>query len=256
MRPFVLLHACCPALLLLAACSFPHKEEADLGSLTTERAPQPPAYRFPTLLAVTEVVNPGSNHRKPTPDHPFTEHEIERIDRLANLDGLAGIVRMHRLCGPEAQVASPQLVTRANQAGAGLLLVLTRGVRAEDHDYLPPLSLLTLGLAPCKSQETDATGSAILIDTATGSLVDAYAVSDDALQLCNGWTSSSALNDAWTRAERRAFDKLLDQLESRWPALTAARASTQRATRQPALNAPQPPGQIYLTNVPERSPSD
>jgi hypothetical protein len=98
----------------------------------------------------------------------------------------------------------------------GTLHGTTYGKNCRDNEVIPPLTTLTLGLAPNKHYKITSTASAILMDTKTGYVYGALEESDLRSGLTIAWGGSNAIDASRIKAERAAFDKLLASFEPFW----------------------------------------
>ena len=144
----------------------------------------------------------------------------ERLDRLHLLEDAFHI---------EPLIASKQagepllhsLRRGALNRGAGLLLLYTFDSKAETSDGIVPLDIATLGLLPDVVASAETTCHAVLIDAGSGYIYAHAESGKDAWQLASQWTRDDAREDALQRAERRAFERMMDAFEPMWNSLVA-----------------------------------
>lgn len=183
-----------------------------------------PAARFPASLAIVRVQ--GSGYRNYSTDavgtgrySVVTNRDIETEadgERLARLPGVAGVVRLNRLLLPAELGSDLDLREAAAKLHADIILLYTLGTEFRDRDVLPPLTVVTLGLAPTRTFHVTATAAALVMDVRTGYLYGALEESGDKSGLTVSLTSGGTLEEARKQAERQALDKLLASFEPFW----------------------------------------
>lgn len=226
--------------------------------------------QLPTPLAVARVQSPGyHSYSSRGWGHGrysvVTTRDIEideDFDRLAALQKVERVAPISRLLLSDHLTSDRDLRAAAASVGADLLLVYTVDTTFTTEDGFAPLTVFSLGLFPTKTARVDSTASAVLLDTRSGHVYAAAEGAADTSQLANAWTSRAAVEQSRRRAERRAFEKMLDEFERGWPAIATR---IENAPPPQALQAPlsgnwrfwpeslsTPPGPTYHT----RSPSN
>jgi hypothetical protein len=148
-----------------------------------------------------------------------TTRDIETeadIDTLSRLPGVEGVAALNRLLLPKTLSSDLDLREAAAKLQTDAMLIYTIDTEFSDRDIIPPLTTLTLGLAPNTRYKIRSTASAILMDTRTGYIYGALEEGDSLSGLTIGWGSSAAIDSARKKAERAAFDKLLASFDPFW----------------------------------------
>jgi hypothetical protein len=243
---------CAFAIAIATGCMAPYAGTApanlgDLGLVTIrttdgmrfqlpERQSAAPALTVPTSIALARVQHDGSWRRADAepmivewridppaaaPDRtsiPSAE-QLERLDALDGVNDALTILPAFRHSSESMLVA---LRRAAVERGAGLLMLYTFETRTESSGGLPPLDLVTLGTLPDVVSEATTSAHAVLIDARTGFIYALAHAEEETWQLASHWTKDSAEEDVLARAERRAFDRLLDDFATAWPAIVRA----------------------------------
>jgi hypothetical protein len=181
----------------------------------------------------------------------------EDLERLADLEGIDAASRVGRPLLPDSLSDDRELRAAAASLGADLLLVYSLDTTFRTEDGFAPLTVVSLGLFPTKTARVSSTASAVILDTRSGHVYAACESTEDTTQLANAWTSNAAVDQSRRRAEERAWDGLLREVEGNWAGvvrrIAAAPAPTFAPTPSPAAwtgrpPAPPPPsGPVYHT---------
>ena len=229
---------------------------------------RPVLARLPTTLAVARVQEAGYTSFQargwgegrysvvPTRD----VESDEALQLLGGLEGVGGAVRVGRLLLPERLGSDRELRAAAASLGADLLLVYTFDTTFHTEDGFAPLTVVSLGLFPTKTARVSSTASAVVVDTRSGHVYAACEATEDTTQLANAWTSSTAVDQSRRRAEQRAWEGLLGEVERGWagvvrqvaaapaPSLSGGTTSGGWQWRSSAPTPPPPPpGPMYRT---------
>lgn len=188
-----------------------------------------PAIHFPAVIVVAEVGSngpclPGPQQSGPLAMHLITRDDFPRDEHLARLRALPEILAAKTLDPrgiSRGAVTAESLRAAARAQRADLLLVYTFATFAELNDKAELASLATLGLAPTTVAKGRTVVEAVLIDARTGYLYGLARAEDDAAQLANLYTADEAEEDARSRAERRAFERLLADFPNAWQRLVS-----------------------------------
>lgn len=191
---------------------------------TTSIAPAPGATWPATIVTVRVRARlPRSWHADETPRATWEVvgvRDLEGPEALARVRALAevrDVAAAGSLSFPSTLGGTDDLMEGAARLGADLLLVSTVDTRVAQGDDAPFLTLVTLGLAPTHVELVTSTAQCVVLDARTG-FVYASAeatVSDE--------ERGGALLDDWDSdrrrlaVERRAFEKLVGELEAAWP---------------------------------------
>lgn len=193
-----------------------------------------PFATFPASIAVCRVQAPGYRNHAQNDGYGsgaytvVTQREVESDEvfgRISALSGVQGLAPMNRLLLSTSLQSDRELRAAAGSLRADLLLIYTFDTTFDSDQYAGIVSVVSLGLFPTEVQNVRSTASAILLDTRTGFVHALAEGRGDAGQLSNAWTSEEAAEDARLRAERRAFEKLVDGLVAEWPKVLAANKS-------------------------------
>lgn len=207
-----------------------------------ERMLRQPAASFPAHLAVVRVQASGyRSHGSISYGHGnysvVTAGDMERdehFDRLEQLPMVADVARLNRLLIPAKLESDKELRLAAASLKADLVFVYTVDTvfRIDEHD-VGPLRLITLGMLPINEAHVTSVASAALFDVRTGYVYSVAESTARETQLANAWTSKDAIDAARRRAERRAFEGLLDEFTSAWTDVVAEYAGE---ADQPAVS--------------------
>ena len=198
--------------------------EADLSQLTDadiqEILDRKPASPFPATMGYVRLQSPGYR------SYSFTSYghgrysvvptrDIETdadFKRLCDLPMIRDVAPLGRALIPQKLESHRQLRHSAAQLHADLLLVYTldTAFRIKDHD-IGPLGVITLGFLPNHEARITTTASAVLFDVRTAYVYGLVEVTEYEQQTASAWTAREAVEDARKRAEKRAFQKLLDE---------------------------------------------
>jgi len=142
-----------------------------------------------------------------------SDDQLERLDALRAVND-AFTVQPRFVSAGESVLNA--LRRAATERGAGLLMLYTFETRTNSSQGVPPLDLVTLGTLPDVVAEAETSAHAVLIDTRTGFVYALAHAEAESWQLASQWTKDEAEEDALARAERRAFDRLMDDFETAW----------------------------------------
>jgi hypothetical protein len=216
--------------LLLCSCAryVTPGQQADFRTFTDPRVKKAfvarPAIRFPANLAVVRIQESG--YRSESAEgvgsgaySVVTTRDIETqedIETISKFQGVSGVVTLNRLLLPKSLSSDLDLRESAAKLQTDAILIYTLATQFSDNEVIPPLTTLTLGLAPNQRYKINATASAILMDTKTGYIYGALEESELRSGLTIAWGSSNAIDAARQKAERAALDKLLTSFAPLW----------------------------------------
>ena len=217
--------------VLLSSCASSYVtpgRQADLSTFTDPRVKKAfvakPAIRFPATLALVRIQESG--YRSESVQgvgagaySVVTTRDIETekdIDTVSKLQGVGGVVTLNRLLLPKDLSSDLDLREAAAKLQTEAVLIYTVATEFSDNEVIPPLTTLTLGLAPNKRYKIHSTASAILMDTKTGYIYGALEEGESRSGLTIAWGSSEAIEASRKKAERAAFEKLLASFEPFW----------------------------------------
>lgn len=193
-----------------------------------------PAMTFPAQLAVVRVAAPGyrsgSNDSVGTGAFGIvTTRDIETDEsfaRLGRLPQVAAVAPVSRLLVPARLGNVRDLRTAAAQLKADALLIYTIDTRfrTESAD-VGPLQTIALGFLPTRKAVVNATCAFMIVDVRTGFVYGTGEITATEDQRSNLWGSEQAIEAARLRAERRAFEEGLGEVEELWASILARHAS-------------------------------
>ncbi len=203
--------------------------ETDLSQLTDtdiqEILDRKPISPFPAIMGYVRLQSSGyrsysyqSYGRGRYSVVPTRDIETdEDFKKLANLPMISDVVPLGRALIPQNLNSHKQLRISAAQLHADLLLVYTLDTvfRIKDHD-IGPLGIITLGFLPNHEARITTTASAVLFDVRTAYVYGLVEATEYEKQIASAWTAYKAVEDARKRAERKAFEKLLDEFTITW----------------------------------------
>lgn len=184
-----------------------------------------PAASFPASIAAVRVQAPGYKSFSYEAGeggglcHIVTVREVEtdeQFERLVKLPMVAGIVPANRLMALSRVTGEKDLRMMAASVQADMVLIYTFDTVFGSETVVPVLGTITLGIFPAKEARVTCTASAALVDTRTGfiyGLAEGTAKTD---QLANAWTTKEAVDQSRRRAEARAFENLVGEIETMW----------------------------------------
>lgn len=216
--------------VLLSSCAsyVTPGRQADLSTFTDPSVKKAfvarPAIQFPANIALVRIQESGYRSESASgvgsgAYSVVTTRDIEKeedIDTLSKIPGIAGVVTLNRLLLPKALASDLDLREAAAKLQTDAILIYTLATEFRDNDVIPPLTTLSLGLAPNKRYKITSTASAILMDTKTGYIYGALEESELRSGLTIAWGGSGAIDSSRKKAERAAFDKLLLSFEPFW----------------------------------------
>lgn len=184
-----------------------------------------PSAAFPALIAVVRLQEARGHWR----DHgdryaveTVRDVELDQSFRtFAQYPMIRGLVPLNRLTVNDTVRGDRELREAARALGADMLLVYTIDSDGEVDHHVPELSVVTLGLFPEGQARATCTASAILLDARTGYVYAVAEGSDLQKRLASAWGGESAANKARRRAEKNAFNQLLQNLGERWNEVVA-----------------------------------
>jgi hypothetical protein len=233
MRSLVLA-ACCAA--LLAGCSTYQTPGAgvSLGSITetdiAEAFQREPAVRFPANMAIARIAGPAYASRSNSGYGGgaftiLTARDIETeesLSRLGRMPRVAAVAPVSRLLVPTTLQSTRDLRTAAAQLRADVLLIYTIDTRFRTETAeLGPLQTIALGFLPSKKAVVNATCAFMIVDVRTGFVYGTGETTAAEDQRSNVWGSENAIEEARLRAERRAFEAGLGEVETLWASIVA-----------------------------------
>ena len=207
-------------------------EQSELteASIARELARRPAA-SFPATIAAVRVQARGYRSYSMSGYNygsysVVTLRDIEEeadLDRLRALPMVRGIVPLNRLVIHDLE-DEEDLRQAASRVQADLVLIYTMDTKFGVESIVPALGVITLGLFPNDEARVQSTASAAIVDTRTGFVYALAESSAEADQLANAWTSRDAVDQSRRRAERKAFEGLVDELTRLWKGIAESYA--------------------------------
>lgn len=202
-----------------------------------------PLAKFPCRIVVARVQGSGyQSYRQSsygsgqysvvTTRDVETEAHFQRIGQLPMVQGVAPVSRL--LLGNELKNDEPLRHAAARLHG-DMLLIYTFDTQFYVGGSGSPIDVVTLGFLPTRQARVTCTASAVLLDTRSGYIYGLAEASVQQRQGANSWTSRAAVDQARQRAERQAFDDLLDELEQTWRAVIRTHAQPSAAPSAAAV---------------------
>lgn len=237
MKRFVLV-AC---LLMLGACSTYTTPGAgvSLAAISdvdiAEAMSRQPALTFPARLAVARVAavgyRSGSNESIGSGAYAIvTTRDIESdasFERLGRMPRVAAIAPVSRLLVPANLGSTRDLRTAAAQLRADAVLIYTIDTRFRTESaQLGPLQTIALGFLPSEKAVVNATCAFMIIDVRTGFVYGTGETTATEDQRSNIWGSQSAIETARLKAEQRAYEDSLAEVEKLWASILAEHGGT------------------------------
>lgn len=223
--------------LVLTGCSsyIPPGAKADLQAFAPPNIQEgfavKPSLPFPASIAMVRIQAPTySNYHLRRYGGQYGNgnytvimtREVEEqshFDRITALPQVAGVVSLNRLLIPEKLENDRQIREAVSRLQADLVFVYTFDTTFFDKNVSTPLSVITLGLSPTRKITACTTVSALLLDTRTGYIYSAYEATERAEMTSSSWGSSDTADEARRNTEKRAFNKLVDEVVTSWPKL-------------------------------------
>jgi hypothetical protein len=198
---------------------------AQADSDIRERMTRQPASEFPARIAVSRVQANGyrsyrhdgygsGNFSVVTGRDMEQEASLQRLERLPMV---AAVVPLNRLVVPAELKSDRELRLAAASLKADLLLTYSFDTtyRIDGRD-IGPLGLITLGFLPVNDARVTSTASAAIFDVRTGYVYGLSEATQTATSLASAWSSQDAVDDNRVKAEQKAFDQLMSQVEGVW----------------------------------------
>jgi len=206
--------------------SIPAITDADVA----EAMQRQPAAQLPVRLAVSRVQASGyvsstnksfgrGGYSVVTARDVETEEDFQRLARLSQVQSVAPLTR---ILLPADLQTSKELRTAAAQLRADILIIYTFDTSFQtDTTSIGPLQMVSLGFFPNHNAKVTATCSAALIDVRTGFVYGSMEDTAYQEQRSDLWRSEEAIDKARGKAERQAFEGMLEALEEGWPSVLA-----------------------------------
>ena len=190
-----------------------------------ERMKREPQAQFPAHIAVARVQEPG--YRSYRCDSygegrysVVTTRDVEKEsdwNRLEKMPQVAGVAPLNRLVLPSHLESDKDLRLAAAGLKADLLLAYSFDTkfRIDEHDF-GPLRAISLGMLPTKEAKVTVTASAGVFDVRTGYIYGLAEATAQEKQIASSWTTEDAVDQSRQRAERKAFELLMGEIEGTW----------------------------------------
>lgn len=193
-----------------------------------------PVAPFPAHLAIARIQASGYYSRT-NESYGYGQYSIvttpdverdEDFQRIAGLPMVQAVAHLNRLVIPAKLESDKELRQAAAAVKADLLLIYTfdTSFRIKDHD-IGPLGVITLGFLPNQEARVTTTASAALYDVRTGYVYGLAEATAREKQIASVWTSQDAVDETRLKAERQAFEKLLEEFEKLWKTIVETHAT-------------------------------
>ncbi len=229
----------------------PAEVEASTDGAIARKLALKPLASFPTSIASIRVQ--GARYRSyTTSGYGHGEFTIittrdveteEQFNRIASLPMVRGVAPINRFVISDDISSERQLREAAATVHADMTLLYTFDTQFGDETIVPALGFFTLGLFPDREARVRTTASAALVDTRNGYVYGLAEATVKTEQLANAWTSKQAVDQSRRRAETRAFDQLVGEVEKMWTGVLAQYGPNGSPTAQslPRQEAPAEP---------------
>jgi hypothetical protein len=207
----------------------PAEVEASTDASIARKLDLKPLASFPATIAAIRVQ--GAHYRSySTSGYGRGEFTVitvrdvetdEQFNRIASLPMVRGLAPVNRFVISDDISSERQLRDAAATVHADLTLLYTFETQFGDEKLIPALGLLTLGLFPDREARVRTTASAALLDTRNGYVYGLAESTVKTEQLANAWTSEQAIDQSRRRAETKAFDQLVGEVEKMWMGVLA-----------------------------------
>ena len=200
------------------------EEQANLteDNITRELSRRPAA-SFPATIAVIRVQSRGYRSYT-TMGYDYGRYSVvgireteadTELNDFAALPMIRNIIPLNRLVihGIEDEEDIREAAARVQ---ADMTLIYTFDTKFGVESTIPALGVITLGLFPNDEARVTSTASAALIDTRTGYVYALAEATADTSQIANAWTSKDAVDQSRRRAEKEAFEDLVNELSKAW----------------------------------------
>ncbi len=202
-----------------------------------------PSANFPATLALLRIQEPGyRSHTARSVNRGnyaiVTVRDIEKDEDLARLHrmpGVGAVVPLNKMVVGDLR-SERDLREAAARVQADALVLYTFDTQFTVETTIPALGVLTLGLFPNDEARVTSTASAAIIDTRTGFVYALAESTHDTTQLANAWTNKDAVDQSRRRAERKAFEGLITEIERAWTGAVRAHSGRVHVVPVPASN--------------------
>lgn len=219
--------------VLLWGCSFRNAQEASVDPLVfaAEFRPEgsggePARVEWPATVVVTRVGYATDTHTRRhgqgvplkvlrTPDAAGTGPLRDLGDKLESVREV-WVLQPEMLSGLMADDATT-IRQAAQRLGADLLVPYSLSTEKSNTFHFPFLSVLTLGLIPNATAEAAVVVRAAVVEPTRGHVLHRFESHSRKSQITNYYVVHDDEDKAADRAEKEAFNKLLEQVEEEWP---------------------------------------
>ncbi|MBN2212457.1 MAG: hypothetical protein JW709_13755 [Sedimentisphaerales bacterium] len=184
-----------------------------------------PLAKFPAHIAIVRIQAGGYRSYTSTGYGTgrfsvLTGHDIETdadFERISNMAMVAAAAPLNRMVIPPVIDSVTELRRAAAVVQADMLLAYTIDTQfnVKDHD-IGPLGVITLGFLPNQEAHVTSTASAIIFDVRTGYVFGLAETTARETQMASIWSSAEAVDQSRVKAETKAFQNLLGELEKTW----------------------------------------
>jgi hypothetical protein len=204
--------------------------EADVQDVLNRR----PASPFPVHLVLVRIQSPnyysyGCQSYGQGRYSVITTKEIETDEEFAKLERLpmiSGVGTLSQILIPEQLESDKELRLAAAKLHADMLLVYTLNTsfRVKDHE-IGPLGVITLGTLPNQEAQITTTASAVVYDVRSGYTYGTVEATASEKQIASIWSTDKAVDESRLKAEKKAFEQLINEFPATWKKITEEYAS-------------------------------
>lgn len=194
-----------------------------------------PMAPFPAHLALVRIQEPGyrsyssesygyGNYSVVTAKDVEAEEHFKRLERLPMISAVAPL---NQILIPQKLASDKELRVAAANLHADLLLVYTFNTifRVKDHD-IGPLGIITLGFLPNQEAQVTTTASAVIFDVRSGFVYGLAESIAKEKEMSSIWVSKEAVEESRIKAETKAFEQLLGEIELAWKGIVEQYATS------------------------------
>ena len=195
-----------------------------------------PAATFPAHLALARVQSGAYRHFDPHVHGRgkytvVTTREVEKDqhwEKISDWPALGGAAPLNRMILPEQINGLKDLRRAAAKLHADILLAYTFDTSFTiDHHTFSGLDAITLGLLPNNEAKITTTASAAFYDVRTGYVYGLAEATASHNELASAWDEQDAVDDARRKAERKSFDKLVQEAGKSWKGIVKRYGSSE-----------------------------
>ncbi len=199
--------------------------DEDISKLLSNK----PASEFPVNIAIARIQHPGYTNYQyrrnlySEPQGNFSmiltrnSEEDEAFQRISKLEGVKEASPFNRLLLPYNYKSIKDLRLAAAKMKAQMLLVYTFDTEFTiDTKNYGPQNAISLGYLKNKDVKVTTTASVALFDVQTEYLYGLAEATSNEHKKSNAWKKEDEVDNLRLDTEKKAFDKLMDEIEKMW----------------------------------------